>query len=106
MLFVLHPINYTFARHSNPIAGWQPSSLVKLKKNQTINADYQDYIEKLPPKVRNYVGGVSFFQDGTGRHAVQVGVSMNGTHWQHVLIYDENNKRLKVMKYVSGYYAC
>jgi len=102
--FLLHPINSTFARHSNPIADWPGSSLVNLEQNQTIREDYQKYIKKLPPKERNRVGSVLFFEDRTGHHAVQIEVNWKGTRWQHVLIYDKSDKRVRVVKYVGGYY--
>ena len=102
--FLLHPINRAFARHSNPIAGWHWSSLVNLQNNKAISEDYQDYIMRFPTKVRNRIGGIHFFEDGTGKHAVTIGEYSNGTEWTHVLIYDRNDKRIDVIKYVSGYY--
>jgi hypothetical protein len=29
---------------------------------------------------------------------------LNGTAWNHVLIYDKDNKRVKVIKYVGYHY--
>jgi hypothetical protein len=102
---LLHPINSTFARHSNPIAGWKscwsqdPEKLAK-----AIRDDYQDYIQKLPQKVRNRIGPIQLFEDGTGKYAVTIAVDSKGTEWTHVLIYDRANKRVEVIKYVSGHY--
>jgi hypothetical protein len=74
-----------------------------------ISDDYHAYIDKLPPKERKDVGSVFFFEDGTGRHAVAIEVSINGffegTEWRHILIYDNESKRIKVIKYVKGYYS-
>src|SRR6266567_3226907 len=100
--FLLHPINSTFARHSNPIAGWRFCwSQDPNKRDKAIRDDYQDYINKLPPKKRNYVGSVFFFEDGAGQQAVQIEIDLDGTRWEHVLIYDKNNKRVKEVKYVA-----
>ena len=86
----------------DPLAGWHFYSRTKV--SQVITDDYQDYIQKLPPKKRNYVGDISFFEDGTGQHAVSIEINLNGTEWKHVLIYDKEDKRIKAMKYVSGHY--
>jgi hypothetical protein len=104
--FLLHPINSTFAPHSNPIEGWHFSRLVNLHNNRAISDDYHDFINKLPPKERKNAGPVFFFEDGTGQHAVQIEIGLNGTSWRRVLIYDKNDKRVKAVKYVSGYYMC
>jgi hypothetical protein len=99
-----------FARqHPDPLAGWHFCSLNNLDTNKTVSDDYHAYINKLPPKERKDVGSVFYFEDGTGRHAVAIEVSINGifegTEWKHVLIYDNENKRIKVIKYVKGYYS-
>jgi hypothetical protein len=85
----------------NPLAGWK---VYFHEPDQTITNDYQDYIQKLPPEERKYAGGIQYFEDGTGQHAVKIEIGLNGTWWQHVLIYDKNDKRIKVIKYASGGY--
>ena len=74
------------------------------KLDKAIAANYQDYIQKLPSEERNYVGTIHLFEDGAGRHAVKIEIGLNGTWWEHVLIYDKNNKRIKTIKYSSGGY--
>jgi len=103
-LFVLHPLNQTFARHSNPIEGWKPASH---NPDPTIDKDYHDYINKqLSREEKNSVSlySPSFFEDGTGKHAIVIEIGLNGTWWNRVLIYDQHDNRIKVVKYVSGYY--
>ncbi len=101
--FLMHPISSTFARHSNPISGWKLSwSQDPEKRDKAIRDDYQDYINNLPQRERG--GIVSFYEDGTGQRAVEIEIGLKGTSWKHVLIYDNHNKRVKVVKYVSGYY--
>jgi hypothetical protein len=80
---------------------------------QAITDDYKDFIAKLPPHPRfknrsesYFIVDVSFFKDGTGQHAVQISIPMDGTWWKYVLIYDKNNKRTQTIKYDSGHYAC
>jgi hypothetical protein len=93
-----------FARHSSPLTGWNSSSLVNFQNNKAISDDCHAYINNLPPKLRNGVGPMQYFEDGTGQHAVLIAIAQNGTDWAHVLIYDKDNKRMKVIKYISGHY--
>jgi hypothetical protein len=74
--------------------------------DQSIVNDYQNYIQKLSPEEKKYLGPypTDYFEDGTGQHAVTIQEGINGTVWRHVLIYDKNNKRIKTIKYASGDY--
>jgi hypothetical protein len=72
--------------------------------DEAIRKDYQDYIQKLSSKERKAVGSIFLFEDRTGRHAVTIEVGLNYTYWTHVLIYDRENRRMKVVKYVSGHW--
>jgi hypothetical protein len=83
------------------LAGFHFSSLNNLHSNKVITDDYQDYIQKLPPTESKFVGPIGFSEDGTGRHAVSVEIfeANKNSSWQHVLIYDKENKRIKVIKY-------
>ena len=58
------------------------------------------YIKKLHPE-HHYIGDISFFEDGTGQHAVSIEVFKLGANasWRHVLFYDKENRRTKVIKY-------
>ena len=87
----------------DPLAGWQHASK---NPEQIIINDYQDYMQKLSPEERKYLGPspVSYFEDGTGQHAAVITIGLNETVWRHVLIYDKHNKRIKTIKYASGDY--
>jgi hypothetical protein len=91
---------------TNPLAGWHFCfSQDPNKLNKAITVDYQDYIQTLPPKERQFVqGGISLFEDGTGRHAVKIEIPYYGVWREHVLIYDKDNKRIKVTTYSGGGY--
>jgi len=93
-----------FVRHSSPLAGWNSSSLVNFQNNKVISDDCHAYISNLPTKLRNGVGPLEYFEDGKGQHAVLIAIAQNGTDWAHVLIYDKDNKRIKIIKYISGHY--
>jgi len=88
----------------DPLAGFHFSDLVNFQNNKAISDDFHAYINNLPPELRNGVGPMQFYEDGTGQHAVMVEIALDGTDWAHVLIYDKDNKRVKVYKYVAGHY--
>ena len=93
-----------FASHTNPIAGWKILFSRNYDNlNPAIKDDYNAYIKALPSDERNGVGPIQFFEDGTGQHAVSITMYVNGTDWCHVLIYDKDNKRIKIYKYISGH---
>src|ERR1700722_4984939 len=71
------------------LAGFHFSDLVNLQNNKAISDDYNAYINNLPPKLRNGVGPMQYFEDGTGQHAVLIAIAQDGTDWAHVLIYDK-----------------
>lgn len=86
----------------DPLTGWKVD--FDHQPDQAIVNDYQDYIQKLPSDEKNYVALGQYFEDGTGQHAVRMEIALNGTDWAHILIYNKDNKRIKVIKYVSGHY--
>lgn len=91
-------------RRPDPLAGWQME--LDKEPDSVIVKDYQDYIEKLPYQEKKFVqGGIWFFKNATGQHAIRIEIPVNGTWREHVLIYDEDNKRIRTIKYAGGKYA-
>jgi uncharacterized protein YceK len=72
--------------------------------DQAIKDDYQKYLDKHEPGYFAY--GPTYFEDGTGRHAVKIQVGRNGFYKIYVFMYDKSNMRIKVIKYADGGYAC
>jgi len=91
-----------FRYRSDPLAGWKRD--IGHDSDPAIKEDYQNYISALSLTERNSVGGFTYFQDDTGKHAVRFETGIRWTSWAHVLIYDKNNKRIKVIKYVKGHF--
>ena len=91
-------------RTPDPLVGWNfcfsqdPSKLDK-----AVRDDYQDYIQKLPPKEKADVGIIDLLEDKTGQHAIRIEISGRAC-WYHILFYDKDNKRVKVIKYYVGRY--
>jgi hypothetical protein len=87
------------SRTPDPLVGWKVD--FDHQPDQAIVKDYQDFIQKLPAKERDYVGTTDFVEDGTGQHAVSIEVFSNHTNaaWRYALIYNKENKRIKVIKY-------
>jgi hypothetical protein len=85
----------------NPLVGWR----IEFKKvDPAVEKDAEDYIRKLPPAEKKYAGWGFYYKDGTGQHAMVIEVDLNGTAWNHVLVYDKDDKRIKVVKYVAFHY--
>lgn len=87
----------------DPLAGFHAASG---KLDPSIVSDYQNYIENLSPEERTYMGPMFFYEDGTGQHAVRIETDIGGKDcWYHILFYDKENKRIKVVKYFYGRYV-
>ena len=89
-----------------PAATTVPEALKGWKATQdlpddTVVTDYNAYIEKLPKAERPGVSDVKYYVDGTGRHAVAVLVNVGDTQWTHLVVYDKQNKRTGVTKFVA-----
>ena len=89
----------------DPLAGFHRADEANMDKNRAIVDDYGDYLKKLSPKEKQYVGPILYFENGTGQHAVRIETDIGGKDcWYHVLFYDKDNKRIKVIKYFYGRY--
>jgi hypothetical protein len=86
----------------DPLAGWQLE--FNGQPDPALEKDYQDYVQALSPEEKKFARAGHYYKDGTGQHALVAEVALNGTWWFHVLIYDKNNKRIKVTKYSPGGY--
>ena len=86
----------------DPLAGFHAASK---NPDQVIVDDYQNYIQNLSPEEKKYANANGYFEDGTGQHAVRIEVDIEGKNaWYHILFYDKDSKRTKVIKYFKGRY--
>jgi hypothetical protein len=87
----------------NPIASWHPLDIDKLNDNKQICGDYKDYLQRLPNAQQGNIGIIGYFKGGDGQHAVSIQIfeKNENASWQHTLIYDQQNKRIKAV--IHGY---
>ena len=91
----------------DPLAGWTfrtfdnfsvPGAQHHYHLDKAIMDDYQDFIRKDNLFVSGAITG--FYEDGTGQHAVEFEAFVAGNEsWHYAIIYDKENKRVKVVKY-------
>jgi hypothetical protein len=84
-----------------PFPGWEapPYGHNTNHLDKAISDDYQSFIST--NKLATFSAITGFYEDGTGQHAIEFEAfppSQNAT-WHYVLIYDKENKRVKLMKY-------
>lgn len=92
----------------DPLKGWNRWGEHDVKHSpldKAIKDDYQNYLKKHEP---NYfsVEGATFYEDGTGLHAVQITVGRNGNYTFYIFMYDKHDARTKIMRFAKGGYAC
>ena len=80
------------------LKGWKATSALP---DDSVVADYNDYIEKLPKAERPGVANVLYYVDGNGQSGVAVLVIVERVEWTHFLTYDKQNKRTAVKKFVG-----
>jgi hypothetical protein len=87
----------------DPLAGWHFCRLDSLDSNKAITDDYKRYIQSLSPEEQK-LPLIHYFQDDRGQHAVEIVIGLRGADWHHILFYDKDNSRYKLIKYIRGNY--
>lgn len=100
-ILIAPSVREMLASHINPVAGWQTESG---EPDQAIQKDYQEYLTKPLVDKHGFVSVADWLKDGHGQHAIVIEEGRYDTYWHHVLIYDKNDKRIKVITYVGGHY--
>jgi hypothetical protein len=102
-------IGFEMARTDpNPLIGWRCTGMAFVLGNaltwpeeglppqpKAIKDDYQDFVKKLPTRMGHsesyWIDEVCVFEDGTGRHAVDIEIQLDRP-WHYALFYDKNNR--------------
>src|SRR4051794_38859905 len=93
----------------NPLEGWKglgSEYRISCPFGREVVDNYKNYIQTLPAVERAGIDtfNINFFERGDHMRAVGISVSVNGIRWEHILIYNQDNLRVKVIKYASGKY--
>jgi hypothetical protein len=97
------------SHHQKLLTGWSHDFSPQLDK--AIVNDYEAFIQGLPPKERMLVHkyNIEPLINNKGEHAIrfEIGIDgiFDGTWWDYMLIYNKDNKRIKVIKYANGKYS-
>ena len=93
----------------DPLKGWTSLGSKTGHSYETpdaITQDIQSYLAEQKSHGHPSVLGTTFYEDGTGRHAVRMEVYFDGYTWNYTLIYDNSNVRTKAIKYIIGRSMC
>jgi hypothetical protein len=89
----------------NPLEGWKVcQDQCPYRVNDTVKADYQAYIATLSAQEREFVYeyNIWYFERDSDLHAVMIKIPLNGVWWDHVLVYNHDNIRVRVVKFSGG----
>jgi hypothetical protein len=94
-----------FASHTNPLVGWQKDYNSR-PGDQVIEKDCNDFIKTFQPVGERPAQITGLYKDGTGQHAANIEIFKyhQNASCQYFLIYDKDDKRIKVIKYGCGSY--
>ena len=92
--------------------GWRvrlgPQHFSPALLNQALVPDYKSYIASLSAEEQReaFPTRTRLLEDGTGKQAIEMSIPVPGfwssIWWDHILVYDTNNTRIRTLKYRSG----
>jgi hypothetical protein len=110
---------------TDPLVAWDQLAMIGYKSGEmsatvdtlpgykAITDDVQNFVNKLPISRREFgpgqiverrycywMKGITFFADGTGRHAVNIAIDMGYSTQNYVLIYNKSNVRIKTTRFI------
>ncbi|MGA2280588.1 MAG: hypothetical protein ABSG80_09825 [Verrucomicrobiota bacterium] len=94
-----HPASYGF-HGTILVERARPATHSALDK--AIKDNYQNYLQKHEPGYFSELP--SFYEDGTGQHAVEIRIGRDDEYTVYIFKYDKSNVRIKVMKFSDGGY--
>jgi hypothetical protein len=89
----------------NPLAGWQKDYDTR-PDDPIIEKDCNDFIKTFQPVGQRPAQITGLYKDGTGQHAANIEIFKyhQNASCEYFLIYDKDDKRIKVIKYGCGRY--
>jgi hypothetical protein len=88
----------------DPLAAFHIYDLKYFDSYKAISEDYTNYVHTLSQEEQAQADLFFFYEDESGQHAIKIEIGINGNRWEHILIYDKANRRVKTIKYVAGHY--
>ena len=84
----------------NPLVGWQRDYNTR-PDDPIIEKDCNDFMQTFQPVGQRPAQVTGIFKDGAGQHAANIEIFEyhKNASWQYFLIYDKDDKRIKVIKY-------
>jgi hypothetical protein len=92
------------AHSPDPMTGWQRDFLHE--PDAAIEKDYQDFIKTFKPEGQRPDQAIGYFKDGTGQHAIETEIFKyhQNASCHYLIIYDKDDKRIKIIKFDCGSY--
>lgn len=83
----------------DPLAGWQKA--YKEEPSQAIEKDYRDFIQKLQSEGKGQAQVTGYYKNESGQHLINIEIFEHDKNasWQYALVYDKDDKRVKMIKY-------
>jgi hypothetical protein len=89
---------------ADPLKSWSRDEETNPAFDKAIKDDYQNYLTKNECAP---IDTPSYYEDGTGRHAVKIPVETRDRDLvTYIFIYDKMDQRTKVLKYYNGHTSC
>lgn len=91
---------------TKPFVGWYTEGDIRFHLAKSVTDDCQEYITKNNLDLANWFN--VYYEGKTGKYAItwEAFPHNQNASWRYALIYDKNNKRVKVMKYDYHRYQC
>lgn len=94
--------------HTDPLHDWRGIGyLDNTPVPEDIKRDAQSYFQSLGPIERQVAldsSSIEYLEDGNGRHGMVLSAQHDGERWHYAVLYDSDNRRIKVLKYSVGGY--
>ena len=84
---------------TNPLAGWQKA--YNEEPSKIIDEDLNAFITQRSPEGYRPVEVIGYYKNNAGQHALNLELFEyhKNSSWHYVLVYDKDDKRIKVIKY-------
>ena len=90
------------------MAGWKILGTIdRAPIPKTVEQEARAYFQILPAEEKHWLGNddhINYYEDRTGQHAGVLDAFHDSEFWAVALIYDRDNRRIRVLRYSWGSY--